>query len=98
MTGFIGNTIDFLIAVALGLLAWLAFLLANDRLSRLKIPVLKEILGALLGIGLFVSLATILYFFSLPLAMGVLAIMFLVFLAYAAIRTKRLMRIRHESE
>ena len=86
--GFIANTINFLIAVALALFAWLVYLWVNDGLSRITVPVLKETLGALLGIGLFAVVAALLYFFSLPLAMGTVAIMFLAFLAYIAGRAR----------
>ena len=95
--GFITNAIDFLIAMALILFAWLVYLWINNRLSRIEMPALKEILGALLSIGLFAALAVILYFFSLPLAMGAIAVMLLMTLAYIVNKGRRSLLTKRES-
>ena len=87
--GFINHSIDFLVASAVILPIWLVYLWANNRISMITIPALKEILGALASIGLFAVLSVILYFFSLALAMGIITILSLVALAYVARKTRK---------
>ena len=76
------NTMAFLAATALTLLAWLVYLWANNMICRSPIPFLKEVLGAILSCSLFAALGLILYFFAIPLAMGAITVSILLAIVY----------------
>ncbi len=87
----LANTAGFVTATVLTVLAWFTYLWFNNRLSRTPSSPLREIIGGLLSFALLTAFGIILYFFALPLAMGVLAISVLMMIGYALHKTLRSM-------
>ncbi len=76
------NTISFIVATVLLLIAWLGYLWLNNLISRMPGSLLQEVAGGLLSFVLFVAIGLVLYFLSIPLAMGVITISVLLMLIY----------------
>ena len=83
------NTIGFIASTVLMLVTWLAYLWCNNLVSKLPQALFREVAGGVLNFALFAAIGVILYFFRLPLSMGILLISMLLLIWYVIRKSLR---------